>query len=363
MSRVLKDTFGRLHNYLRVSLTERCNLRCVYCMPEHGVTLTPPASLLTSEELRRLIHLFASLGVNKVRLTGGEPTVRKDIVEVCRMISTTPGIKTVAMTTNGIVLHRYLPDLIGAGLTGINISLDTLQDDRFTLMTRRHGHQRVLDVIKMAEVSGAFPVVKINCVVMKGVNDDEICDFAEMTRGRNLEVRFIEFMPFDDNHWERKKVVPFMEMMDRIERRPATPAGALHPGRTLPAPVVPSPLLGPGDPRWKLTPVREMRPGDTARLFRLPDHRGTVGFITCMTSHFCGQCNRLRLTADGNLKVCLFGEAEVSLRDAMRRGCTDEELTTIISTAVLGKHEALGGRVDGEGIARGHNRPMITIGG
>lgn len=357
---MLRDTFGRVHTYLRISLTERCNLRCVYCMPEHGVSLTHSDKLLHPGELSRLVKLFATLGVNKVRLTGGEPTVRKDIVDVCRMISATPGIRTVAMTTNGVVLHRMLGDLVTAGLTAVNISLDTLRDDRFMQITRRPAahHHRVMDAIRLAETSGRFDPVKVNCVVMKGVNDDELCDFVALTKDRNLEVRFIEFMPFDDNHWARSKMMTFMEMVDSVEGD-RKGGGAATPSTP---PAGEPPLARPGAFK-RLVPVRSMAHGDTARLFRIDGHRGRIGFITSMTNQFCGQCNRLRLTADGNLKVCLFGSDEVSLRDPLRSGASDEDIADIIKKAVLQKHEALGGRDTPEGILASRNRPMITIGG
>ncbi|KAL0464367.1 UNVERIFIED_CONTAM: GTP 3',8-cyclase, mitochondrial [Sesamum latifolium] len=264
VSDMLVDTFGRLHTYLRISLTERCNLRCQYCMPAEGVELTPSPQLLTQNEIVRLANLFVSSGVTKIRLTGGEPTIRKDIEEICLQLSNLSGLKTLAMTTNGITLANKLPRLKECGLSLLNISLDTLVPAKFEFMTRRKGHERVMKSIDAAVELGYNPV-KVNCVVMRGFNDDEICDFVELTR------------------------------LQRIQDHPT----------------------------------------ETAKNFRIEGHQGTVSFITSMTEHFCAGCNRLRLLADGNFKVCLFGPSEVSLRDPLRRGADDNELTDIIGAAAI----------------------------
>lgn len=327
----LKDTFSRVHNYLRISLTERCNLRCTYCMPEQGIELTPDSNLMQRHEIVRLAQVFAGLGVRKIRLTGGEPLVYKETLELCREIRTIPTIKELCMTTNGIKLPRMIEDLHAAGVTGLNISLDTLDAAKFMVITRRNGLNKVLDSIRMAEMLGYNPV-KINCVVMRGINDDEIVAFAEMTRDRPLEVRFIEYMPFDDNKWTRTKMLPFMEMMDIIEH-------------------------GTGQK------LQALGPGETAKLFKVPGYRGSLGFITSMTTHFCGTCNRLRLTADGKIKVCLFGEDEVSLLALMRGGASDADLEEVIRKAVTAKHFSHGGKGSPEELAASLNRPMIKIGG
>lgn len=217
VSDMLIDSFGRMHTYLRISLTERCNLRCQYCMPAEGVELTPSPKLLTQNEIVRLANLFVSSGVDKIRLTGGEPTVRKDIEEICLQLSNLKGLKTLAMTTNGIALKRKLPKLKECGLTSLNISLDTLVPAKFEFMTRRKGHERVMESINAAIDCGYNPV-KVNCVVMRGFNDDEICDFIELTRDKPINIRFIEFMPFDGNVWNVKKLVPYSEMLDRVVR-------------------------------------------------------------------------------------------------------------------------------------------------
>ncbi|PIA53147.1 hypothetical protein AQUCO_00900032v1 [Aquilegia coerulea] len=217
VSDMLVDSFGRLHTYLRISLTERCNLRCQYCMPADGVDLTPKPSLLSQNEIIRLADLFVSSGVNKIRLTGGEPSIRKDIEDICLQLSNLKGLKTLAMTTNGITLGKKLPKLKDCGLNALNISLDTLIPAKFEFMTRRKGHGRVMESINTAIDLGYDPV-KVNCVVMRGFNDDEICDFVELTRYKPINVRFIEFMPFDGNVWNVKKLVPYSELLDRVVR-------------------------------------------------------------------------------------------------------------------------------------------------
>lgn len=216
-SNMLVDSFGRLHTYLRISLTERCNLRCQYCMPAEGVDLTSSSKLLTRNEIIRLANLFVSSGVNKIRLTGGEPTIRKDIDDICLELSNLKGLKTLAMTTNGIVLARRLPKLKECGLTAINISLDTLVPAKFEFMTRRKGLEKVMESINAAIDLGYNPV-KVNCVIMRGFNDDEICNFVELTREKPINIRFIEFMPFDGNVWNVKKLVPYSEILQTVVR-------------------------------------------------------------------------------------------------------------------------------------------------
>ncbi|GLI58614.1 hypothetical protein VaNZ11_000348 [Volvox africanus] len=330
---MLTDKFSRMHTYLRISLTERCNLRCTYCMPDEGVALTPPQQLLTTQEILKLARIFVEAGVNKIRLTGGEPTLRRDVCELVRHLSALKpmGLRGVAITSNGIVLARQLPALKDAGLTAVNISLDTLRPERFEQLARRPGHRRVLESIRTAVALGYDPV-KVNVVVMRGVNDDEVADFAALTRNQPINVRFIEYMPFDGNVWSDSKMVPYRELVSRIQT-------------ALPD----NPLERLSDPT-----------GEVAKNFRLTGHRGSVSFITSMTQQFCSDCNRLRLLADGNLKVCLFGASEVSLRDAMRGGASDDDLRAIISVAVGRKRAAHAGMFE---LAASANRPMITIGG
>lgn len=329
VSDMLVDTHGRRHNYLRISLTERCNLRCKYCMPAEGVELTTSANLLATNEILRLASIFVSGGVSKIRLTGGEPTVRSDIEDICAQLSSLPGLKTLGITTNGLVLARKLPRLKAAGLNSLNISLDTLVPAKFELLTRRKGHAKVLQSIDTALDLGYNPV-KVNVVVMRGFNDDELEDFVELTRTKPINVRFIEFMPFDGNVWSSKKLVSYVEILGRLR-----------------------------DKYPSLTRLRD-HPSEVAKNFQVDGFEGTVSFITSMTEHFCGGCNRLRLMADGNFKVCLFGPAEVSLRDAMRAGLDDTGLRGIINDAVKRKKAAHAGMFD---LAKTQNRPMIHIGG
>ncbi|KAJ3693173.1 hypothetical protein LUZ60_008653 [Juncus effusus] len=326
---ILTDSFNRFHDYLRISLTEKCNLRCQYCMPAEGVDLTPNSNLLTQNEIIRLGGIFVNSGVTKIRLTGGEPSIRKDLEEICFNLSNLKGLKTLAMTTNGLVLARKLPKLKEYGLNALNISLDTLVPAKFEFMTRRKGLERVLDSIYTALDLG-FDPVKVNCVVMRGMNDDEICDFVDLTRDKNINVRFIEFMPFDGNVWNVKKLVSYAEILDKV--------------------------------RQKYKDVKRLKdhPSDTAKNYKIEGHIGNISFITSMTDHFCAGCTRLRLLADGNFKVCLFGPSEVSLREPIRAGIDDVGLKQIIGAAVKRKKAKHAGMFD---IAKTTNRPMVHIGG
>eukprot|EP00062_Callorhinchus_milii_P025037 gi/632985580/ref/XP_007909762.1/ PREDICTED: molybdenum cofactor biosynthesis protein 1 isoform X1 [Callorhinchus milii] len=302
-SAFLTDHFGRHHNYLRISLTEKCNLRCQYCMPEEGVKLTPRAQMLTVKEVVTLAGLFVKQGVDKVRLTGGEPLIRPDVVDIVAQLRKLEGLKTIGVTTNGINLVRLLPSLKEAGLNLLNISLDTLVPARFEFIVRRRGFHKVMEGINKAVEMGYNPV-KVNCVVMRGMNEDELLDFVSLTEEKPLDVRFIEYMPFDGNRWNFKKLVSYQEMLDTI--------------------------------RQKWPDLQKLPSGttDTAKAYKVPNFQGQIGFITSMSDHFCGSCNRLRITADGNLKVCLFGNAEVSLRDTLRSGASEEALLEIIGAAV-----------------------------
>lgn len=293
-SAFLTDTFNRHHDYLRISLTEKCNLRCVYCMPEEGVPQSPPAELLTTPEIYLLSSIFVSEGVTKIRLTGGEPTVRRDILPLMHQIGSlrSQGLRELCITTNGITLHRKLDSMVEAGLTGVNLSLDTLDPWQFQIMTRRKGFEAVMKSIeRILEMNrlGAGIKLKINCVVMRGMNEREIIPFVELGREQDLEVRFIEYMPFDGNKWSQGKMLSYQEMLDMIRAKYPT-----------------------------LRKVQDAK-NDTSKTYEIPGFVGRMGFITSMTHNFCGTCNRLRITSDGNLKVCLFGNAEVSLRDIIRK--------------------------------------------
>jgi len=330
-SHFLTDLQGREHDYLRISISERCNLRCQYCMPEEGITLTPNSHLLSSDEIIKIARIFVSEGVKKIRLTGGEPLVRGDVVDIVRRLKLLPGLETVAMTTNGVTLSRKLAALKDAGLDALNISLDTLVPEKFEFVSRRPkaGHLKVLNSIEKS-IEMDFKPVKVNCVVMRGLNDDEILDFVGLTQDKNIDVRFIEYMPFDGNKWNTKKMVPFSEMLEIIRTR---------------------------YPDFKRI---NDAPNDTSKGFKVDGFQGQVGFITSMTENFCGSCNRLRMTADGNLKVCLFGNTEVSLRDALRQGTHDDELKHLIEAAVKRKKPRHAGVTN---LPSMKNRPMILIGG
>ncbi|KAK0646625.1 hypothetical protein B0T16DRAFT_413892 [Cercophora newfieldiana] len=315
-SAFLTDSFSRQHDYLRISVTERCNLRCLYCMPEEGIPLSPNRELLTTPEIVLLSSLFVAQGVTKIRLTGGEPTVRRDIVPLMQQIGAlrAHGLRELCLTTNGLSLHRKLDAMVEAGLTGVNMSLDTLDPWQFQLMTRRNGFSAVrksIDRILEMNRAGAGIKLKINCVVMRGLNDREILPFVEMTRDEDIEVRFIEYMPFDGNKWSEGKMFSYQEMLDVIRAKYAgleREAGHRN---------------------------------DTSKTFHVPGFAGRIGFITSMTHNFCGTCNRLRITSDGNLKVCLFGNAEVSLRDILRKVNSgepiDEEALEVMKQVALGK--------------------------
>ncbi|KAF2418046.1 molybdenum cofactor biosynthesis prote [Tothia fuscella] len=369
-SEFLTDNYQRQHDYLRISITERCNLRCLYCMPEEGVSLSPPAHLLTTPEIFYLSSLFVSQGVTKIRLTGGEPTVRRDILPLMRQIGSlrSKGLREIALTTNGLLLHRKLDAMVEAGLTGVNMSLDTLDPFQFQIMTRRKGFDAVMRSIdRILEMNklGAGIKLKINCVVMRGMNEREIIPFVEMGREKDIEVRFIEYMPFGGNKWSKGKMLSYKEMLDMI--------------------------------RQKYPDIHRVQghKNDTSKTFKVPGFVGRIGFITSMTEDFCGSCNRLRITGDGNLKVCLHGNAEVSLRDMLREsndgnpiddeafealkqvemdrnqgrlaegttlgwGERERKLLDIIGTAVKRKKEKHAGMGELENM---ENRPMILIGG
>eukprot|EP00548_Thalassiothrix_antarctica_P013811 CAMPEP_0194169624 /NCGR_PEP_ID=MMETSP0154-20130528/4287_1 /TAXON_ID=1049557 /ORGANISM="Thalassiothrix antarctica, Strain L6-D1" /LENGTH=429 /DNA_ID=CAMNT_0038881103 /DNA_START=91 /DNA_END=1380 /DNA_ORIENTATION=- len=332
---VLTDRFHRKHSYLRISLSERCNLRCQYCMPPEGVPLQHTSKLLQRDEIMELASIFGQYGVDKIRLTGGEPLLRKDLVDIVRDLKSIPSIRQIGMTTNGITLKRHLDALADAGLTHINISLDTTSEDKFLHLTRRPGLKKVLEAIELASSNEALKV-KINCVVMRNTNEDEIVSFCELTRQLPVDVRFIEWMPFFDNGWSKDNgLVPYQEMLDIAAKE------------------------------LQLQRIQD-GPNDTTKWWQLDESaKGRIGFITSMSNHFCGTCNRLRLTADGQIKVCLFGTTELSLRDALRDpNVSQMDLIRLIQYAVQRKHHSLGGHPTPQNIAdANNNRPMTLIGG
>jgi GTP 3',8-cyclase len=326
---MIVDTFGRTHTYLRISLTDNCNLRCFYCMPEEDYAFTPASRLMQTEEIEALAKIFVANGVDKIRLTGGEPLVRKDAKEIITRLAALP--VTLTLTTNATRLHEYADTLEAAGVRGLNISLDTLQSDRFLLLTRRDLFTQVRQNIDLMIDRGFH--VKVNAVIMKGLNDGEINDFVRWTQVAPVHVRFIEFMPFSGNRWTSNKVVTLHEILATIQQAfEITPlAGDLH---------------------------------DTAKAYSIPGHLGTFAVISTMSSPFCSGCNRIRLTADGKLKNCLFSGKETDLLTPLRRG---EDVLPLIRENILSKKKELGGQftedfqhLRPEDI---DNRSMITIGG
>jgi molybdenum cofactor biosynthesis enzyme MoaA len=367
-SSFLRDTFQRQHTYLRISLSERCNLRCQYCMPPEGVPLQPQSSLLSTSELYQLIDMFLSMGVTKVRLTGGEPLLRSDLVDIVRYIRSSSSlppstaVESVGITTNGITLARHLPALVSAGLTHVNISLDTLvSEEKFFHITRRKGLNKVLDSIYAA--CDALPAgrVKLNCVVMKGFNDMELRNFIVLSKDLPLDIRFIEWMPFNDNGWCANRFLSYQSMLQRITSDNYT-VGAGQEDDLTTTTLLPQSQYIPPIP---LERMADSSPNDTTKWFSVPGHLGRVGFITSMSEHFCSTCNRIRLTADGRIKVCLFGNDDVSLRDAIRGGFSSEDIELLVGAAVRKKKFALGGHGNMHNINKeaSKNRPMTLIGG
>lgn len=301
-------------------------------MPDAGVDLTSSPDLLTTDEIIRLASIFVARGVTKIRLTGGEPLVRPDFMDIAHAIGHMPGVETLAITTNALVLKRHVAALRAAKVSALNISLDTLIEPKFALITRRNGHAHVLAGLHAALDAG-FPSVKLNVVMMKGVNEDELGAFCDLTKEHAMDVRFIEFMPFQGNRWDDKRFLSYADMLKII----AEHCGSLE----------------------RASDTQN----DTCKHYRIPGAPGRIGFITSMTDHFCGTCNRLRVTADGNVKVCLFGNEEVSLRDLMRSGGSDEDVGETVEKALAGKHFSLGGNQNMYEIAQNDNRSMIKIGG
>jgi cyclic pyranopterin phosphate synthase len=300
-----RDDFGRAINYLRVSVTDRCNLRCVYCMPTKGIKKRPHASILSYEELTLVVRAAAQLGICKVRLTGGEPLARLGLPQFVRMIADIPGIDDLSMTTNGTLLARHAQALADAGLHRVNISLDTLHPDRFQQITRRDRLDRVWAGIEAAHAAGLTPI-KLNMVVVSGLNDDEVTDFARRTLTDGWHVRFIELMPIGANiPWAGDGAVPVPEIRARIESE-----------------------IGP------LEPVHGPKGNGPARYYHLPGAEGTIGFIGALSHHFCNTCNRLRLTADGRLRPCLLNEQEIDLRGPLRAGADLAAVRSLLSEAI-----------------------------
>ncbi|MEE9162652.1 MAG: GTP 3',8-cyclase MoaA [Candidatus Neomarinimicrobiota bacterium] len=304
---LLVDRFSRTFTYMRVAVTDRCQLRCIYCMPESGIEFTPSDRLLSEAEILRVVRVAASLGVTKVRFTGGEPLLRRDIAGLLRGAARTPGIRSVNLTTNGLLLKDRALELLQAGLTGVNISLDTLDEAKFVKMTRREGVGQVLAGLEAALASG-IPNVKLNVVALQGFNDSELGDFGLLTRDAPITVRMIELMPFDAHQiWKT--------------------------GRHMHAEKIKAVLDG-------LYPELESAVGTATEehIFRIPGHLGKLAIIPAYTRSLCGSCNRIRLTADGSIRNCLYSDDEYDLRSRMRAGAADEELANLLKGAMLNKH-------------------------
>ncbi|MBM4338024.1 MAG: GTP 3',8-cyclase MoaA [Deltaproteobacteria bacterium] len=306
---MLLDLYKRSINYLRISVTDRCNLRCRYCMPEEGLSLIPHSEILSYEELLRLVRIFALEGISKVRLTGGEPLVRKGIVDFVSQLSMIKEIKDLSLTTNGLLLKGYAADLKRAGLKRINISLDTLNCNRFSLITRRDGYEQVWQGIEEAMKVSLSPI-KINMVAIKGLNDDEIESFALITLHHPLIVRYIEYMPSGNGEeWTEGNILTIPEIKKRVE------------------------AIG------KLIPIPSDQWDGPARRFRLEGAIGEIGLIGPVSDHFCEACNRLRLTPDGKIRTCLFSDEEIDVRSFLRNGGSDEDLRKQLLVALRTKPE------------------------
>lgn len=331
VSATLTDSFGREHNYLRISLTEKCNLRCTYCMPENGVLLSPQSQLMTANEVFHIAALFVQNGVDKIRLTGGEPLLRKDFSEILTSLSTLP-VK-LSITTNAILVDRYIETFKSCGLKDINVSLDTLNTTKFDAITKRDQFSKAMSNIELLIQEGFM--VKLNVVLMKGFNDDEIIDFINYTRDKPINVRFIEFMPFDGNNWDKSKLVTFDEVLTAVNVHYAEVGVESIPNEK----------------------------NFTARNYKIKNYKGSFGIISTVTNPFCDACNRIRLTANGKLKNCLFSNGETPLLETFREGKSIEGL---IQQALHQKKAVRAGMTeleDFENLENHHNRSMITIGG
>ena len=327
----LEDKFGRRIEQVRLSVTDRCNLRCVYCTPEGGGKPFSHHDILRYEEIVRLAKIFVKLGISKLRITGGEPLVRKDVVNLVKKVRRIQGLQSVPMTTNGTLLAQFAQPLKKAGVTQLNVSLDTLNRDKYREIT---GFDKLGDVIKGIQAARAAGIpVRLNVVPVRGWNDSEVLDFAELAHAEGLTVRFIEFMPFSKNQWDPGKFIPTEELRATIGRR--------------------------------YTLLREGRDYHSApaEYFRVKDKKGKIGFITSVTGSFCAACNRLRVTADGRIKPCLHSGVEFDLRGPMRDGALDEELVEVMEKAVASKPEEHPNFLDAKEKLRLPGREMCRIGG
>lgn len=323
------DSCQRRIDYLRFSITDRCNLRCTYCMPEGGVPWMDHSDILRYEEIVALTRIAIGMGISKIRITGGEPLVRKDVITLCRSISQIPGLGSLSLTTNGVLLPEFAARLHEAGIERINISLDTLKPEKYAAITRSDCFSRVWEGIDVARRAGFFPI-KLNAVIVRGTNDDEIEDLARLTFRFPYDVRFIEFMPFRPDA-EGQKFVSAGEILERLKR------------------IAP------------LDSSQSSHANGPARYYRFRDAPGKIGIISPVSCHFCSSCNRLRVTADGKLRTCLFATEETDLRGPLRQGISDEAVAEIIRRAIQSKPERH--ELESSGFRKCIPRPMSAIGG
>jgi GTP 3',8-cyclase len=326
----LRDGFGREIKSLRVSVTDKCNFRCTYCMPAEGLEWLRRDEILSFEEIQRLVAVMAGMGVDEVRLTGGEPLVRRDLPVLVGLLAETPGVEDLSLTTNGVLLDRLAAPLVEAGLRRVNVSLDSLSHVRFAEITRRDALDAVLRGLEAAELHPELRPIKVNCVAIKGFTEEEVPALAELARRKPYVVRFIEFMPLDaDEAWRGDKVLSGEEIRAIVEER------------------------------WPLVEI-PAKASSTARRFRFADGAGELGFVNPVSEPFCSSCDRIRLTADGQLRTCLFSRREWDLKTPMREGASDEELAALVRHAVA--HKELKHRITDPGFVRA-SRSMSQIGG
>lgn len=329
--RRLIDGFGRVHNNLRVSVTDRCNIRCFYCMPADNVEFMPKKELLSFEEIERVVRVGTTVGIDRVRLTGGEPLVRRDLPNLIAQLVRIPGIVDIGLTTNGVLLGEQAQQLRDAGLKRLNISLDALDPEVFKRVTRRDSYDKVIEGIQAARAAGFSPI-KLNAVSVKGMTEDQIIPFAELARDTDTEVRFIEFMPLDaDSQWQRDKVLFASEIISRIETEFGT-----------------------------LRPVESSNPNAPANDFEFADGCGRIGMIASVSQPFCSTCNRFRLTAEGKLRNCLFSLEETDVRGLLRESVSDEQIADAMMSCIATK--GAGHQINSTDFVQ-PDRPMYSIGG
>ncbi len=328
----LVDSYGRRIKSMRISITDKCNFRCTYCMPAEGLPWLKKQEILSYEEITRIARVAASIGIEQIRLTGGEPTVRRDLPELIRMLKPTPGLRSLSLTTNGVLLKKLAGPLAEAGLTRINVSLDSLVREKFAQLTRRDQFDAVIEGLEELEKYPSIHPIKINAVAMKDFTEDEVLDFAALARRKPYIVRWIEFMPLDaDQIWRKEDILTGAEILAIIERQ-----------------------YGP------MVRVTDCDPAETARRYRFPDGIGEVGFINPVSEPFCSSCDRIRMTAEGKLRTCLFSTEETDLRAPLRSDASDEVIEEVIRRAVWNKELK---HYIGDKRFRRANRTMSMIGG